>query len=92
MRAVILVVMMAGMAAADEAETSVKTAIFRLTTAYQCATIINDDQPYDWAKRNAVELVGETKATEMIAYVESQDRDGTSLNEKFCRNMLKNYR
>lgn len=92
MRAVILLAMMAGAAAADEAETSVKTAIFRLTTAYQCATIINDDQPYNWAKRNAVELVGEAKAAEMISYVESQARDGGSLNEKFCRNMTAKFK
>lgn len=92
MRTLILLMMMAGAANADDAEVAIKKTVFRLTTAYQCAAIINDDRPYDWAKRNAVELVGEAKAAEMIAFVESQGTDGSPLNEKFCRNMTAKFK
>lgn len=93
MRRIALIgLVLATSASAEPSEEDVKKAIFRLTTAYQCAPIIDDYSPYNWAKGHAAQLVGNDKAAEMVAYVEAQGREGSPLNEKMCRNMTKNYR
>lgn len=90
MRVLSVMLMMMGPAAAMTAdeEKAYKRAAFQLTTAYQCAPIINDIAPYNLAKDKAVQLVGPNKAAEMIAAVESQSREGAPMTEAFCRNML----
>lgn len=77
---------------AEPAEEDVRKAIFRLTTAYQCASIMDDYGPYKWAKEDAAQIVGDDKTADMIAYVEAQSREGSPLTERMCRNLTKNYK
>ncbi|GAA2867485.1 hypothetical protein GGQ99_001286 [Aminobacter niigataensis] len=88
----LLAVLMSSSALAESTDEAVKKTVFRLTTAFQCAPIIKDQGPYEWAKKNAAELVGSTKAAELAAHVEGQSLDGSPLNEKFCRKMLENFK
>lgn len=76
----------------EDEEKAYKIAAFQMTTAYQCAPIIKDETPYEWAKANASKLVGPSKAAEMILVVEAQGTDGSPLTETICRNLIKNYR
>lgn len=100
MRATIGVLVIAGAvvpAVADVSDDVIKKAVFRLTTAYQCAPIIKDDAPYEWAKANTAELlsaagVSDPTADELISKVEAQGRERGPLNEKLCRNMLANFK
>lgn len=97
MRALILLAMMVGTAVADEREEAIKKTSVRLTLAYQCAAITGDNGPYEWAKKDAATNLATAGVTTpalegLIAKVEEQGTGNTQLNEKLCRNMLKNYR
>jgi hypothetical protein len=97
MRALILLAMMAGTAVADEREEAIKKTAVRLTLAYQCAAITGDYRPYEWAKENAAAILADAGVTDptveqFVAKVEEQSTEGSHLNEKFCRNMLKNFK
>ena len=93
MRRIILVLMfLPAPAFADATEDNVRKAIIQMGTAHLCAPIMDDSGPYEWTRRNLIDLVGDEHAEELIAVMQDQDRDPGPLNERMCRNMTKNYR
>lgn len=92
MRVRIAVLMVAACAAPVFAdEDGVKKAAFRLTTAYQCAPMTGNHEAYEWAKADAVKLVGYEKAAEIVAAVEAQGTEGSTLSKALCETFTQGF-
>lgn len=98
MRQVLLLsFLMAACIHAGAADDPVTTAAFRLGMAYQCAPIIGNDAPYEWAKKDAAALLsaaGTTSPTveELVSKIQAEGRDGVALDKSFCETMLANFK